>query len=80
MNILAKLVPGILGDKTCTVIGLILGYIISVYADFSSIVPAKYAGYVATGLGTLTAIFGAYIIRPGNKNAHDIATAVQSAS
>ena len=70
-SILGKLVVGLLGDKTCTVIGLILGYVIAFYADFSKYVPEKYAGYVATGIGALTTIFGAFVVRPGK--ASDVA-------
>jgi hypothetical protein len=77
-SILARFIPGLLGDKTSTIIGCLLGYVLAGYTDFSAYVPAKYAPWVSTALGTLTAIFGAYVVRPGSKNAQAVVDAHQS--
>lgn len=54
-----------IGDKTCTVIGLVLGYLVAFKADFSSFLPAQDATIFASVLGGLVTFFGAYVATPG---------------
>lgn len=73
---LSKILLHALGDKTSTVIGLAIGYVIQNYTNFAVLVPAQYAPYVQTGLAILVSLFGVYVMTPSKGAA--ITTAVNA--
>lgn len=58
-----------IGDKTCTVIGIVLGYLSAFQLDFQSVMPPEYAAIFGKVLGALLVYFGAYVATPGKAQA-----------
>ena len=73
LQFLSKYITHALGDKLCTMIGIALGLLVTIYADVTSIagitIPPNIAHVVTTILGIGTIVFAPYIVRPSKVGA-----------